>query len=468
VRQCQDFRAGPLQADCSLLQYATACYCRSGTLRDRRPSSLGHPGASTDLHWRTYVRPPDLTHLLQRDAIISLVERSQKKIAHLVTNPSNQRIARDAPLTGAKVVGKSLSSGYAAARDSSAELLTKRSEQMKAKKEAAAERKALREELKKEREEIKNARAKALQDGTHSNSKDDELEKRDEQLKDQEDALGQEGADEDGNDEDGAAYNLPSRIMSSGHMVSSPTSASQSSTFPPATQRSLPPPPPGIAGYASQKTSAVHSQNAALASVQCIDLSRSAGTADRVASSAATTTFSPWPGLLLTNTLVVASGDPRDVQIKAEALAALADKDGSVDVKSLRSAPSGAEGQMSTGLDQKGLQNLPDSSNPAPTSESRAPGPAAKPVLSIPAAQPLIPAPGPSGAEPAQNAPPPIDASRGLPQSRIADPVTNTSRAAPPPPPAPASGAVPDPTNPPTFGTVIDTTEKKKKKLFGK
>ena len=357
----------------------------------------------------------------------------------MVTNPQYQKAAATAPLTGAKALSKQLSSGLATARDSSAEILAKRRQDNRQKREEKEERRALREELKREREQIREMRMKG-------GDQTEELDRKDQELRGQEDALGpDEPVDESAEEDAQGERRTMESIMSAGRLVTSPVSKPASSFGP----RNLPPPLPS-AGSAAKLATSSHSQNGALASVQCLDLSRiQDDSLASSASSAATTTFSPWPGLLLTSTLVVSSGDARDLQVKAEALAALVQQD--------EQKPNSTQSASAA----TGPVDKHDSSPPTP---ARAAAPVPTHGISSSA-----------GPLPSKSLPPHESATgitRAPPAPTSAAPAPAPAPAARPMPAPPARPAPPDPTAPPPFGTVVDTTAAKKKggmgKLFGK
>ncbi len=441
---------------------------------------------------------------------MSLVERSQKKIAFLLTNPAYQSKAKSATVSSARAVGKGVSTGFSSAVDGSSELLAKQRAASRAKREAAREKKALRAELKREREQIAQMRREAAQPAASSQEqkeRDTAWDKRDAELSRQQLALGDEADDDDDDeaeDSEGEGESVPghaTRAMSSGHYVASP-----SASLAQIPSRNLPPPPPGTrgsSGLAGLHKDDYDASHGALASVQCLDPSSlSTSTSEELSaghsvSSAATTTFSPWPGLLLTSTLVVASGSPRDIAVRAEAAAKARGE--STEEEPAYSAPSTAgSSRRESAVSSAGFVSSPTSATslaarpplppPPMTPASTTPSepqrqqttpvpPAAKTPYDGTAAQGSRSVP-----PPAQPPPPQVhDRAPAPSQAHAQSPAPVSSRSVPPPsaspvasralPPAPATQ--PDPTAPPAFGTVVDTTEQKKKssgfgKLLGK
>lgn len=95
----------------------------------------------------------------QVEAIVKLVEMSQKKIGDAVTNPKNQQQASSSTFVGLKGAGQGIDRGVAAANSSIAGIQERRQEnkaKAQAQKEKKEEDKAMRDELKTEREQARH------------------------------------------------------------------------------------------------------------------------------------------------------------------------------------------------------------------------------------------------------------------------------------------------------------------------
>lgn len=190
----------------------------------------------------------------QIDAIVELVEMSQSKIGDAITNPRNQQTASTAAFSGIKEGSSRINKGFAAANNSLVEMNKRRAEKALKAKAEKQERKAIEAELKQEREEIRQ-RTESSSVAAQSNKGD------------------------------AAPLKRP---------VSSETSTrDDSSTY---------------VLLGGSDTNSTAQSGTAVADVAVAMLGSS--------SSAATTTFRPWPGVLISSTIVAA---PKSVEEQASA-----------------------------------------------------------------------------------------------------------------------------------------------------
>ncbi|PWN44437.1 hypothetical protein IE81DRAFT_321331 [Ceraceosorus guamensis] len=235
----------------------------------------------------------------QVDAIVQLVEMSQNKIAAAVTDPSLQRKAETGVGSGALSAGKGIRKGFASAGDKWENMLSKRLEKKEMEKSERQEKKRMKEELRAEREEIVRKRQQEILSGGGSSS-----------------TAAMSAAPERANDDDKPpSLSFATSLASSGTPSTfrdelSPTSTSLASAAP--ASRTLPPPPtstsakPVVAAEepSRAKDHSITSAQDGLATATIDVLSLDGFDAPGSQSAASTSRFSPWPGLILTNTLV--------------------------------------------------------------------------------------------------------------------------------------------------------------------
>lgn len=230
----------------------------------------------------------------QKDAIVELVERSQSAIAEQITNPRTQRRAQSGAFGTAKTSYAGLKKGLNAAGQSMNEVARKREEARLRAEEKKAEKegqKSIKEELKREREAIARQRQQELLEGPSSASSSSNTT-----------ALSSESS------MNAARRASASRGAQDPTMVASPSALSiaTTSSLTPSFGRSLPPQTGGqIHRDHDSNEASIDSDGSSVATVSC----------DRIPSPennsvAATTHFSPWPGLLLSQTLVAISDEP--------------------------------------------------------------------------------------------------------------------------------------------------------------
>lgn len=220
----------------------------------------------------------------QRDAIVELVERSQKTIAKVVTDPKHQRRAQSVPFYSAKTSYMGLRKGWQAAGQGLQDMAARRQEaKLRADERRAGreEEKDLQRELKQEREAVAKKRQLDMLYGSQSSS-------------------------------EAPAPAAATGFTSSADVGASPKEHTDSSEM--GTLRSSPAP----SGTSSAQNLTVLSPDSmggahdelaedgegAMASVSC------ARVPDEENSVAATTVFSPWPGLLLASTILAVSDEP--------------------------------------------------------------------------------------------------------------------------------------------------------------
>ncbi|CEH17893.1 hypothetical protein CBOM_04273 [Ceraceosorus bombacis] len=235
----------------------------------------------------------------QVDAIVQLVEMSQNKIAAAVTDPSLQRKAETGVGSGALSAGKGIRKGFASAGDKWENMLSKRLEKKEMEKSERQEKKRMKEELRAEREEIVRKRQQEILSGAGSS------------------AAAMDAATERAKNEKQPSLSTATSLASSGtpptfrHELSS-TSTSLTSAAPAPASRTLPPPPtstpakPVVAAEepSQAKDYSITSAQDGLATATIDVLSLDGFDASSTQSAASTSRFSPWPGLILTNTLV--------------------------------------------------------------------------------------------------------------------------------------------------------------------
>ncbi|PWN33881.1 uncharacterized protein FA14DRAFT_156558 [Meira miltonrushii] len=233
---------------------------------------------------------------MQREAVVQLVERSQRSIAQTVTDPKMQRKTGSGAWSGVRGTHTGIRRGWNAAGNSIQEIAQKRQEakeKSEEKRAAKNERKAMKKELKQEREAIVKQR--------------------------QSDMLSGEEASNDNAKHDDPSQRGIDRMTSAANLVHSPstlTAASDTSSFsrrlPPLSIKSAQSGKGKMTGAnnvddsdedESEEEDAFDAEDGAIASVSCgrIDDEENCVTA--------TTFFSPWPGLLLSNTLVAVSSE---------------------------------------------------------------------------------------------------------------------------------------------------------------
>ena len=203
----------------------------------------------------------------QREAIVSLVEMSQEKIAKAVTDPENQKRTRSGAWTGAKEAHSGFRRGLNAAGQSMSAKREEARSKAEMKKADKREQREIKEELKREREDIVRKRQAAML-----------------------------GADPPGQGSGGQASE---GAASGGGAATVMAPSSTGLPSPVATTHSN-------VGTEAPPPSSSDVDGEAVVSVTCSHLSAQG-------SAAATTTFSPWPGLLLTST-IVADNDERPSQ----------------------------------------------------------------------------------------------------------------------------------------------------------
>lgn len=200
--------------------------------------------------------PSGLVGSVQQEAILKLVTKSKIKIVNAITDPSIQKKTSSGAWLGARGAHTGLRKGFNAAGQS----VTRRREESKVKGEQKKmekqEQKAIKEELKREREEIIRKKQMEMLNG---------------------------GDDDNGTgerDEEANLQNTESSVGTTTRSISRDASLIQQDGGP----------------------SMMDIDGDAMVSVQCSQLTSQG-------SVAATTTFSPWPGLLLTSTLVATNDD---------------------------------------------------------------------------------------------------------------------------------------------------------------
>lgn len=235
---------------------------------------------------------------MQREAVVQLVERSQRSIAQAVTDPKLQRKTGSGAWSGVRGTHSGIRRGWNAAGNSIQEIAQRRQEaKEKADEKRAAknERKAMKKELKQEREAIVKQR--------------------------QVEILGEDGVNDENAKQDRSESSRRDidRITSAANLVHSPsalTAASDTSSLshrlpPLSTKNTL-----SAKGKSTEENDADNSdesdeegedafdaEDGAMASVSCSRID------DEENCVSATTFFSPWPGLILSNTLVAVSSD---------------------------------------------------------------------------------------------------------------------------------------------------------------
>ncbi|WFD32332.1 hypothetical protein MSPP1_003377 [Malassezia sp. CBS 17886] len=191
----------------------------------------------------------------QRKAIVQVVTRSQKRIAEAVTDPERQRAAQSYAVQSTKSAHSGIISGWKNAGDKVAQRREEANAKAQAKKQEKQEAKELEDELRREREAFAHA---------------------------------------------------------GGHTVPPPPSSRCSSPPPasgavPSTDAGFPPSAPDDSARPSLVS--LVPDNAASASVSCLPSEMVApDTESHGQMGAVTTTFAPWPGLVLTCALVVSEG----------------------------------------------------------------------------------------------------------------------------------------------------------------
>lgn len=211
----------------------------------------------------------------QKDAIVELVERSQKSIAQAVTDPKQQHRAQSGALSSAKGAQRGIQRGWHAAGSSLQDLAQKRqvakqrSEEKRMKKE---EEKELKQELKREREEFSRNRNVKVGSNTHRTPPTSQELSTSQPL--------QRITNE--------STSSGTQTFSKSHMLSN--SQSQEFTTEDEAQSGL--------------DTVEEDGKGAMASVSCSRLT------DDENCVTATTMFSPWPGLLLSSTIVAVSDGP--------------------------------------------------------------------------------------------------------------------------------------------------------------
>ncbi|UZJ52189.1 hypothetical protein CBS101457_001509 [Exobasidium rhododendri] len=208
----------------------------------------------------------------QRDAILKLVQLSQERIANAVTDPTLQNRTKSGARIGARGAQVGLRKGWNLAGQSVNDINRRREEaRMKAesKKSDKQDRKIIKEELKREREDIIRKRQMAMLGGYEAGSR---------------------GATESDTSQDAAADRGGATMVKAvdSPLDSTPTS---SSIDPITLSRNQ--------SVTSAETSPLMRgvDGEAMVSVSCTQLTPHG-------SVAATTTFSPWSGLLLSSTIV--------------------------------------------------------------------------------------------------------------------------------------------------------------------
>lgn len=237
---------------------------------------------------------------MQREAVIQLVERSQRSIAETVTNPKMQRKAGSGAWSGVRGTHTGIRRGWNAAGNSIQEMAQRRQEAKEKSEEKKAEKnekKAMKKELKREREAIvKQRQTNMLSDSV------------------QDDNSEQHQPD--------SSHRGMDRLTSAANLVHSPsalTAASESSSL----SRRLPP-LSSSKGTQSTKEKTIEendsdesddddseaegqdvfsAEDGAMVSVSCGRVD------DEENCVSATTFFSPWPGLVLSNTMVALSNE---------------------------------------------------------------------------------------------------------------------------------------------------------------
>lgn len=397
----------------------------------------------------------------QVDAIMEIVEESQGTLAKAVTNPSTQQVAKHGAIAASKGAARGAKTGWQASSRSVSGAVEKSKAQRQAKQRVKDEQQAVVCELATEREWARK-RAVEHASGSHptlaKTTEDKAHADRLAVLEARDTALAQQVAVQDAEDEKEKVASrrvppLPWELQTLGPVSSASDQDALGGSF---------------------------------VSAQCIPLPEGDG-----AHSALTTTFSPWPGMVLSQSLVVSSGTKSDVR-----LAQQSQEGYQVNTQEWVESPTQTlSSPPPTSAPRSGSSaSLYQGPPPPPT-----PGAALAPALGLktatPHQEPMLPStppplpctqppPRPPKTAPTsyRTAPPPAT-SRSLPPYSSHPPSgtylhSSTPAAAPkvqprasphsptgpgsrPPPPRP-SGAV-DETAPPPFGTVVDTTSSKRK-----
>ncbi|PWN88206.1 hypothetical protein FA10DRAFT_261628 [Acaromyces ingoldii] len=219
----------------------------------------------------------------QKEAIVDLVERSQSSIAEAVTNPKIQRKAQSGAYGTAKSSYIGIRKGLNAAGQSMSEMARRREEARLKAEEKKAEKegkKSMKEELKREREAIIKQRQQDMLEGSSSSA-----------------SLGTmaTAASTDSSAARRASATSRPDLVTSPTALSSATASSRAPSLIPS-QMEL-----GI----DPDEALMDVDGSALATVTCNRIPSAENN-----SVAATTQFSPWPGLLLSQTLVAISDEP--------------------------------------------------------------------------------------------------------------------------------------------------------------
>lgn len=242
--------------------------------------------------------PSPLMSDMQREAVVQLVERSQKSIAEAITNPKMQKRATGGAFSSAKGAHSGIVRGFNVAGQSWQEMSQRRQEAKQRSEQKKAERKekqALKKELKQERDAITRQRqANMLGNAQASGSAGP--------------APSAQASEQRGGMD---------RVTSSAALVHSPSTLTASTDSSAPSLRHAPPPAFSHRHGASQigsssgeeegsdddERDAFHAEDGAMAAVSCgrVDDDENCVTA--------TTTFSPWPGLLLSTTMVAISDE---------------------------------------------------------------------------------------------------------------------------------------------------------------
>jgi len=362
---------------------------------------------------------------MQREAVVQLIERSQKSIAQAVTDPKMQKKAGSGAWSSVRGTHTGFRKGWNAAGNSIQEIAQKRQEakeRSEEKKLAKNERKAMKKELKKEREAIVKQR--------------------------QTDMLAGEGVNDD------SYHRGIDRMTSAANLVHSPstlTATSDASSI----SRKLPP----LTSKSTQSGKSKEENNAndsdedddsddeeeddtyfaedggAMVSVSCGRVD------DEENCVSSTTLFSPWPGLLLSNTLVAISSDALPP---------------SIDIERVRfdQAVEQERKQSSTSIPpQRRVAPPPSVSHQPPPNRQDQPTQSSSHV-------PQIPPKDSSSIRPLQQTPPPLPPQAQTSSHRTIDPSSTPPLQNRPPAPSPSQ---PTPPQQPQRNEVRDVTEAKQK-----
>lgn len=309
----------------------------------------------------------------QTDAIMQIVEESQGSIARAVTSPSKQQLAKHGAVTASRATARGVKSGFQASSTSIAEAREKTREKKLARSKVREEQHAVAEELAKEREWARKHLADrdgkesaSFSSGTGSVASDHptlsgasvsssaEQKKHGDRLRFLEArdlALAKQAADQRQEDED--------EEQGTYSEIGSAPGSSSSRRLPPLRPEwaNVPTKAGAEATYASDHDS----QGGSHVSAACIPLGSLIEGSTNSAHSAWSTTFSPWPGMILTQNLIVSSGTQSDINLANQAS------------QSSRSAPE--QVVPYTLSDSKSSHYTPnETSSPISPSASKAPG----------------------------------------------------------------------------------------------